>query len=240
MTPIIVAVGVAAAAAVSYAGYRLTHKAAAIAPPLNKPAKRGVAEIPNPRIGNLPGVHNPSDTTMVDPIRITLPNGETWEVSPEYVGPVGIGEAQVIAKRLGLQLPTSELVDAIWNLADVKIEPPIRSHDGTPKTMSSDAVFENQRQRIVELIGGQEYKLLDGTHKNVIQLSNGKPGLYGWNVAVDKAAQFTARTGVSTHAVRGASGVLVKAGRVIQQEFGGHGLAWKDYSQGLRLVRKVG
>lgn len=164
-------------------------------------------------------------------------NGETWLVAPEYIGPVGIGEARAIAASLGLELPSSGLVDAIWRAADLRIDPPVRASDGTPKTMSTPAVFEAQRQRIESIIDGRPFTLLAGTHKDVVTLSNGKPGLYGWNVEIPAA--FTKATGVATHTVRGTSGVKVEGGPVVQQEFGGHGLDWKDYSQGLRLVRRA-
>jgi len=178
-----------------------------------------------------------ADEPLTDFVKVTLPNGDEWEVAPEYIGPVGIGEAADIAKSKGLTLPNAELVDAIFNAADLKIEPPVRSHDGTPRTMSSPATYEAQRLRIEGLVNGRKYRLLAGTHKDVVLLPNGKPGLYGWNV--EDGTGFTKRAGIPTHAVRGASGAPVKAGRVIQQEFGGHGLDWKDYSQGLRLVRPV-
>ncbi len=175
-----------------------------------------------------------ADPSNMVPVEL---NGETWLVAPEPIGPVGIGEALNIATSLGLQLPTPALVDAIWNAADLRIAPPVRASDGTPKTMSTPAVFEDQRIRIEKLIDGRPFTLLAGTHKDVVMMSNGKPGLYGWNV--ENPAEFTKKTGVPTHTIRGANGERVTAGPVIQQIFGGHGLSWSDYSQGLRLVRKV-
>lgn len=173
-----------------------------------------------------------------DMVKVTLPNGEIWEVAPNYVGPVGIGEAATLAEKEGFQLPTSELVDAIFNASDLKIEPPVRNHDGTPKTMSTQAVFDDQLARIDRLVGGRSFALLSGPFKDVIMLSSGKPGLYGWNV--EDAAGFTKRTGIPVRSVRGASGIRVLGGAgVVQQEFGGHGLDWKDYSQGARFVRRI-
>ncbi len=164
-------------------------------------------------------------------------NGETWLVAPAYIGPVGIGEAQKIARSLGLELPSAALVDAIWNAADLRVDPPVRSHDGTFRTMSTPAVFEDQQRRIDALVGDRPFTLLAGTHKDVVLLPSGKPGLYGWNV--ENGPAFTKRTGVPTHTVRGANGEKVTAGPVIQQLFGGHALEHRDYSQGLRLVRRI-
>ena len=104
--------------------------------------------------------------------------------------------------------------------------------------MSTQAVFDDQLARIERLVGGRSFTLLSGPFKDVIMLSNGKPGLYGWNV--EDAAGFTKRTGIPVRSVRGASGARVLGGAgVVQQEFGGHGLDWKDYSQGARFVRRI-
>ncbi len=191
----------------------------------------------------LDGNFTPEQATASGPpspdslVSVFLPNGEEWLVSREYIAPVGIGEAVEIAKAQGMQLPTAALVDAIFSAADLHIDPPVRASDGTPKTMSTPAVYENQRQRIAVAIAERPFNLIAGTHKDVVILPSGKPGLYGWNV--EDPIAFTRKTGVPTHTVRGASGVKVEAGPVVQQEFGGHGLDWKDYSQGVRLVRRA-
>jgi hypothetical protein len=166
--------------------------------------------------------------------------GTAWLVSPQYVGPVGIGQAYQIATSLGLSLPTPGLVDAIWRAADLHIVPPVRASDGTPATMSTPAVYAAQKARIDALVGGRAFSLLAGTHKDIVMgdaksfaspggngLKAGKPGLYGWHSEVPIA-------GVALHAPS-----TPGPGAVIQQPFGGHGLDWQDYSQGLRLVRKA-
>jgi len=160
--------------------------------------------------------------------------GETWFVSPQYVGPLGIGEAFSLAQTLGLSLPSPGLVDAIWRAADLKIAPPTRASDGTPRTMSSPEVFADQKNRIDALVGGRAFTLLGGSHKDVVMgdatsgpgLKAGKVGIYGWHSEAPIA-------GLALHAP-----VTPGPGRVIQQPFGGHGLDWIDYSQALRLVRK--
>ncbi len=89
-----------------------------------------------------------------------------------------------------------------------------RDHDGTPATMNSPETHAAQALKLAALVGdrdlGDDFKLLAGAYKDVVKL-NGKVGLYGWQTA---------------------------SGACLQPFFGGHALAWKDYSQGLRLVRR--
>lgn len=144
-------------------------------------------------------------------------DGVQWLVAPIYVSPVAIGEAQMLAQRLGCELPTPALVDAIWRAADLKIDATkmIRVHDGTPRTMDSLEAHAAQTERLRALVGdrslGVEYRLLAGAYKDVV-VHNGRIGLYGWH-RLD--------------------------GTVIQPFFAGHAPSWRDYSQGLRLVRRV-
>jgi len=142
-------------------------------------------------------------------------DGALWLVSPMYIAPVGIGEALKVAKMHDAQLPTPALVNAIWNQADLKLEPNPRAHDGTFKTMNSAEMNITQLAHIKGQIDRQspnnDFKLLAGSHKDVV-IKDGKLGLYGW------------------HKLNG---------KVIQDHFTGHGLDWKDYSQGARLVKKL-
>lgn len=149
--------------------------------------------------------------------------GATWQVCPVYVGPIGIGQARDVAASLGCELPTPALVDAIWKAADLKIDANVMTngtHDGTPKTMDSPAIHAAQADKIARAVGnrslGVDYFLLAGAFKDVVQRknpANGKVeiGLYGWHRP---------------------------NGTVIQPFYSGHALAWRDYSQGLRLVRR--
>ena len=107
---------------------------------------------------------------------------------------------------------------AFWQAADLRLEPHSQVHDGTLKTMNSVALAEKQAQYIHQQIAGRPYNLLAGTHKDVVWIPTAfgkpvnKPGIYGWHKsATDR----------------------------IQQEMWGHSLDWKDYSQGLRLVKRV-
>jgi hypothetical protein len=133
-----------------------------------------------------------------------------WLVAPDYIAPVGIGEALAIAEDHGCMLPTPALVDAIWAAADLRLEPHPRTFEfWTMNEMSAPAIILDQAARVVREIAGRAYRLLAGTHKDVV-LVDGKLGLYGWHR---------------------------NTGQPIQSLYMGHGPAWKDYSQGCRLVR---
>lgn len=150
-----------------------------------------------------------------------------WRVAPDYLAPVGIGEAAALAQELGTELPTPALVDAIWKAADLKLEPQPRgalSHppsDFTAKTMNSPEAIADQaaiiQRQVLEQRSDGNFQLLAGSHKDVV-VKDGKLGIYGW------------------HHLNG---------KVIQGFFAGHsttdppGIGWKDYSQGLRLVRRA-
>ena len=161
--------------------------------------------------------------------------GGTYLVAPRYIAPVGIGEANAIAQKLGYQLPTVGLVDAIYQAADLKLDPHPRGmndkppSDFTAKTMNSPETNIAQLayiQKQIEASGMPNYKLLAGTHKDVVYdkipfgANAGKMhlGIYGWHQ---------------------------RNGKPIQGFMWGHADTyptndWKDYSQGLRLVKKIG
>lgn len=163
-------------------------------------------------------------------------DGERWLVSPIYIAPVGIGEAQALATRLGYELPTPALVDAIWRAADLRVPPHlmIRSHDGVH--MDTPALHAEQQRAIATYVGarslGVDFRLLAGAFKDVVTI-NGKPGLYGWHADEDAAIALK-RIGVTTHIA-----ATLGEGVVVQPPFAGHALAWRDYSQGLRLVKRA-
>lgn len=162
-------------------------------------------------------------------------DGATWMVSPRYIAPVGIGEAKRVADKLGYELPTVALVDAIYKAADLKLDPLERGanskppNDYTGKTMNSPETHIDQLARIqrqIALAGNPDFKLLAGTHKDVVysKIPFGEHagqmhlGIYGWHR---------------------------RNGKPIQDFMWGHASGatpdqdWKDYSQGLRLVKRV-
>ncbi len=183
-----------------------------------------------------PGPHFPWDyylgrvrdyMGLVPPVKVEISGelwpvvdhtGSRWAVCPLYLAPVGIGAAVDIALRAGCELPSPGLVDAIWRAADLRINAwkiANSSHDGTAKTMNSDAIHAETARRVELEVGtkvfGRDFTLIAGCYKDVVK-SEGKVGLYGWHDL---------------------------AGKPIQTFYAGHALDWKDYSQGLRLVRRV-
>jgi len=171
---------------------------------------------------NIKGAMTPSGASVtpsaVDNWVNLVIDGTEYQVGSDYIAPLGIGEAVELAKANGWELPTPRMVDAIWKAADLRLEPRPMAHDGTAKTMASNETIEAHRAKIRSQIDGRDYKLLAGTHKDVVFIPEafgkpvGKPGIYGWHK---------------------------QDGTVIQQPMWGHALAWKDYSQGLRPIRKV-
>jgi hypothetical protein len=137
-------------------------------------------------------------------------DGVQWGVAPEYIYGVGIGEAQQLAQKNNCVLPTPKLVDAIYKAADLKLEPLPRKPG---PDMGTAEVLALQEARIRKQIAGRAFKLLGGTHKDVICTKGGQIGIYGW------------------HELNG---------KVIQGVFFGHSLQYKDYSQGLRFCQQAG
>jgi len=163
-----------------------------------------------------------SDDMPGDLVEVDL-KGETWLVAPDYIGPIGIGEAAAMAASLGFELPSPELVDAIWRQADLKLKPRPRNN------VISQAVFDDQKRVIAEQIGGRPFTLLGGSFKDIVQVG-GHPQLYGWHVEDGETV-----AGVPLH-----KPVTPGPGKIIQPRSGNvHSLGFKDYSQGVRLVRRA-
>ncbi len=166
---------------------------------------------------HLPTTELPAQVAMLHGFVEVEHDGVTWMVCAVYAGPIAIGEARTVAESLGCELPSPGLVDAIWRAADLKLDASklTRQHDGTPATMNSAETHADQAKRIAALVGdrnlGVDFHLLAGAFKDVV-MKDGKIGLYGWHKA---------------------------DGSVIQPFYAGHSPAWKDYSQGLRLVRRA-
>lgn len=148
-------------------------------------------------------------------------------VAPDYLAigsdddflriPMGLETAVAVADRFGFVLPTRHMVDAIYDQAQVHLEP----KPMTPGTamVSTDYYVRHNRgiedQRINE--GGKDGQLTAG-HKKDLVLTNrlrqkpGRVAIYGWH-----------RHG----------------GKPIQPLSTVHGAAYADYSHGVRLVSKV-
>lgn len=225
-------------------------------PAAGKPISPGMP-VPSPPVNNIdsiPGVTYVQDRTAVptaeqvagfkDASTIPIPSEDKWSrvdvdgksylVAPWYIAPMGIGEAQQIAAAHGYSLPTPALVDAIYKQADLIVPFTPRgaqSHppsDFTAKTMNSVETHADQESIIAaQIIAARpnlDFTLLAGPYKDVVvggarevsQFGNksllGHPGIYGARLA---------------------------NGKYVQQFMWGHAADWKDYSQGLRLVKEI-
>lgn len=144
-------------------------------------------------------------------------DGERWRVAPVYLAPVSRGSAVVLASAWGCELPTAALVDAIWQAADLRLNPHHLTRDWrSPKDMvASDQqrrAVEREIARLLAEQGRESFELLAGSHKDVARLEKLRVDLYGWHDL---------------------SGVPIEKGRT------SHAEAYVDYSQGLRPVRRA-
>jgi hypothetical protein len=143
-------------------------------------------------------------------------DGERWHVAPVYLAPVSRAQAVALAEAHGCELPSPELVDAIWAAADLRLSPNHLTRDWrSPKDMvafdQQARAIEREIYRAMEQAGRPSFELLVGSHKDFARMPDGRVDLYGW------------------HTLRG---VPIERGRT------SHGPAYVDYSQGLRLVRR--
>lgn len=150
-------------------------------------------------------------------------DGERWHVAPVYVAPVARADLPALCDAWGCEVPTSALVDAIWRAADLKLNPhALMRNFRIAKDMASPEAYASQRraiereiQRVTGGRGGQQlpsWEILAGTHKDFAILPGGRTDLYGWHLL---------------------SGVPIEKGATSHNE------TYVDYSQGLRLVRRV-
>jgi hypothetical protein len=149
----------------------------------------------------------------MDFINIRLGDTE-FEVSTDYYMeegiriPMGMDKAQEVLKQYNATFPTKEQVDAIWQAADLKLNP-----QPMPPTnqMSSKDYYERHNRMIEEQIGNRCFTLVAGHKKDIIQPRRaGRVTIYGWHRST---------------------------GRPIQPPSSVHGAYYFDYSHGLRLVR---
>lgn len=137
--------------------------------------------------------------------------GRRFAVSPCYYGPMGIGEAKRFAEYHGFSLPDPVLVDAIWAAADLKIDPkPQAFKVYDAKNMDSEAAHLKQKQYL--LFHQNDFMLQAGGWKDVIE-KDSRLGLYGWH--------------------------QISTNKPVQPAFFRHSPEWRDYSQGVRLVKRL-
>ncbi len=219
MIPYIIGAGVLAGIA-WYAG-----KSKAVAPTISTPPA-SFHPVGTPIADKLQNIVSVSSAPLDNLVPVVF-NGEVWLVAPDYIGPIGINEAAALAAKLGMQLPSPGLVDAIWRQADLKLLPQPRNN------VISQAVFDDQVQQIRKQIAGRPFTLLGGSFKDVV-LVNGHPEIYGWHVEDGKTVAGVPTLPPSTPG----------PGRIIQPKSGkAHDLpgpiGFKDYAGGLRLVMRA-
>jgi len=140
-------------------------------------------------------------------------DGVAWRVAPVYVAPIGLRDVFALADAWECEVPTRELVDAVWRSADVRLDPwrLTRAPNDYANGQSPEAIA-HQRGRLERLLAGRAYRLLVGYAKD-FAATRGRLDLYGWH-------QLT--------------GAPIEPGRT------SHDASYDgDYSQGLRLVRRV-
>lgn len=148
-------------------------------------------------------------------VNITV-NGKEWFVLSDYYKvkgiriPMGYTEALEVAKQFDAVLPTKELVDAIWEQADLKLDP-ITMQPGNQ--MSSVGYYTRHNEMIQTQLEGKDFTLVAGHKKDIIpSQKQGRVTIYGW------------------HRI---------SGKPIQPVSSVHHHSYFDYSHGLRLVKPV-
>ena len=131
--------------------------------------------------------------------------------------PMGLQAALAIADRLGFELPTPRIVDAIYDEAAVRLKPqPLPAGDAmrsTPYFVHHNEMINEQREAVSAPLG-----VLTSGHKKDLVLTSrlwqipGRVAIYGW------------------HRAQGAP---------IQPLSTVHGARYADYSHGLRLVSDI-
>lgn len=141
-------------------------------------------------------------------------DGVIWQVAPVYVAPVARVDLGPLLAEYDCELPTPGLVDAIWRAADLRLNPyELVRTPSTWQNMASADAFADQRERIEHAVFARAFTLLAGSHKDFVRTEDGRTDLYGW------------------HTLQGVP---------IQPPKTGHNAMYLDYSQGARLVRRVG
>jgi hypothetical protein len=144
-------------------------------------------------------------------------------VTPDYLAlgsdndfvrvPLGLPAAASIAKRFGMTLPTSRMVDAIYAQARVKLNPsPMQAGPQMSSTnyfLRHNATIEGQRQGRSGLISGHKKDVVIASR---MASNPGRVAIYGWHRS---------------------------QGDPIQPVSTVHGASYADYSHGIRLVSRT-
>ena len=102
--------------------------------------------------------------------------------------PMTADVAEHLAQQMGMQLPTPELVDAIYDAADVKLRPqPLSPTD----QMTSSEYYLRHNDMIEKQLAGRT-GLVAGHKKDLVATDRGV-AIYGWHVAPGKPIQPVSR-----------------------------------------------
>lgn len=143
--------------------------------------------------------------------------GVSWYVAPTYLAPVSRSELDGLCAEWGCEIPSCALVDAIWQAADLKLNPHAlrRDYRFTKELLAfgpQARAIEAEIKRVLALAGRETFTLMAGSHKDFARLPGGRVDLYGW------------------HSL---AGVPIEKGET------SHDKNYKDYSQGWRPVRRA-
>lgn len=96
-------------------------------------------------------------------------------------------QAEQVARQHGAVLPTKEMVDAIWEHADLKLQPqPLQAGP----LMTQKVYFNKHDDMIDRQIGNRAFKLVAGHKKDIIRSQrNGRVTIYGWQRQNGQAIQ---------------------------------------------------
>lgn len=138
--------------------------------------------------------------------------GEEYCVMQDYYQEDGIRipltypDAKELAEDNQWEIPTREMVDAIWVAADCKLSPITMTPDSE---MTSQSRWEEHDELIDRQLGNKECNIIAGHKKDVIDGGNGYVTIYGWHR---------------------------RNGQPIQPVYSGHGEYYRDYSHGVRFI----
>ena len=143
-----------------------------------------------------------------------------YHISSGIRTPLDLGDAFALVNRLGLRLPTPEVVDSIYAHADIKIAPipmpPTSEMTTVAYYVRHDSLINAQLRGLgfdpgPSLREGLKAKIIAGHKKDVVYINpnSTKVAIYGW------------------HQLNG---------KPIQTLYTGHVYWYVDYSQGVRLI----
>jgi hypothetical protein len=120
--------------------------------------------------------------------------------------PLSYPDAMKIANENGWELPTKDLVDAIWLFADCKMKPIYMTPDSG---MTSTSRYTEHDAMIDAQLGDKDCSLIAGHKKDVIGGGTNYVTIYGWHR---------------------------RNGQPTQPVYSGHDASYYDYSHGVRFV----